>query len=89
MQGVEVGVEVCLEGCGDLGGGQGEEWEAGDGACVVDEDCAGAELKGLGGLVVVCRLVWESCGILFRLRTSFSIDSFAFWTSAMLDTSHL
>lgn len=43
---MEVGVEVCLEGRVYLGGREGEEGSSGDGACVVDEDCAGAELGG-------------------------------------------
>ena len=40
-----MGVEVCLKGCVDLRRGEGEEGSAGDGAGVVDEDCAGAELE--------------------------------------------
>lgn len=40
-----MGVEVRLEGRVDLRRGEGEEGSAGNGACVVDEDCAGAELE--------------------------------------------
>lgn len=38
-------VQICLEGKRDLCWCEGEEWQAGDGASVVDEDCASAELR--------------------------------------------
>lgn len=62
-------VQVRLEGRGDLRWAEGEEGGAGDGACVVDEDCAGAELGGVAVLVfslVVKRAAgWEVVVFLF------------------------
>ena len=80
-------VEVCLEGCVDLSGCEGEEGSAGDGACVVDEDCAGAELEER--VLVVVEFDVGGYRFWYSLRTSCSIDCLAFCTSSMLETSHL
>jgi len=82
-----VGVEVCLKGCVDLRRGEGEEGSAGDGAGVVDEDCAGAELEER--VLVVVELDVGEWFFWYPLRTSCSIDCLAFCTSSMLETSHL
>ena len=83
-----MGVEVRLEGRVDLRRGEGEEGSAGNGACVVDEDCARAELEEKA-LVVVELDAGEWSVFWYSLRTSCSIASFAFCTSLMLEPSHL
>lgn len=59
-----MGVEVCLEGCVDLRRREGEEGSARDGACVVDEDCAGAKLEERVLVMVELDVGGYFCGIL-------------------------